>query len=155
MDLARLASQFGGQVFHASLIQTGINKTYRIDGCGTAPRYLRLYRKTGRSLEEIDFELHLLQHISDLNLVRVTRPIPDVHGNVILEIFDEGEPRIACMFEAAEGRAPGSNVDDMRRLGQALASLHNATRQVCVPYSRPINLSSVIRESIIALQQLG
>ncbi|MBI0331132.1 phosphotransferase enzyme family protein [Burkholderia plantarii] len=155
MDPARLSDLYDRRFHRADLVQDGINKTYRIDEDGEPPRYLRLYRQFGRSHEEIDFELRLLQALPDMNGVAVAKPIPKVDGSLLSELIEENESRVACLFDAAEGRVPESTIQDMKRLGQALATLHNATRQIHLPFSRPMNASAIFLDSITSLRQTG
>lgn len=155
MDLAHLSHLFNRHFHSANLVQDGINRIYRVDGNGEPPYYLRLYRQSGRSREEIDFELCLLEALPDLNGVAVAKPIPNVDGSLLSELTDQNESRLACMFEAAEGRAPQSNGQDMKRLGHALATLHNATSLVRLHYSRPIDIPAIICDSVTSLRQVG
>ncbi|MBU9198002.1 phosphotransferase enzyme family protein [Burkholderia gladioli] len=155
MDLARLSHLFGHHIDGAVLVQDGINKIYRIEKSGAQPRYLRLFRRSGRSREEIDFELHLLHQLPDMVGVAVARPLPNVDGALLSEVLDEDETRLACMFEAAEGWVPKSDVSDMKQLGQALAILHEAARRVPLPFSRPMDPSATIRDSIRSLEKIG
>ncbi|WP_186125890.1 phosphotransferase enzyme family protein [Burkholderia gladioli] len=155
MDLARLSHLFGHHIDGAVLVQDGINKIYRIEKSGAQPRFLRLFRRSGRSREEIDFELHLLHQLPDMVGVAVARPLPNVDGALLSEVLDEDETRLACMFEAAEGRVPKSDVSDMKQLGQALAILHEAARRVPLPFSRPMDPSATIRDSIRSLEKIG
>ncbi|MGS1000139.1 phosphotransferase enzyme family protein [Burkholderia glumae] len=152
--LAALANCYGRHFLDMKLIVDGINRTYRLT-TDDGSFYLRLYRPLGRSLEEIGYELALVDVLAQKQDVAVSKTVRNVEGNALTRFILEGEARVGCLFTAAEGREPCLDSEDMRRLGSALAKLHNASANFKPTFLRTLDPVCIGYEAIEALRRVG
>lgn len=119
------------------LLKKGLNDTYLVKA--KERRYiLRVYRYGWRSKTEIDFELNLLRFLHDRQ-APIAYPIATRSGDLTKAIaFPEGT-RYTALFSYAPGKAVDKklNREQSRRLGAAVATIHEATNNFKSNFSRP------------------
>lgn len=155
MDVTRLSSLYGRVFDRVVLVQEGVNTIYRTQENGRTTGYLRLFRRDGRTREDIEFELHLLEALSATRRFAVAKPIRDAHGKLLTTWVVGHEVRRACLFAVARGRELVRNVPDMKRFGAALAGLHIAADEARVPFFRSLDAPTILRDSVASLRQVG
>lgn len=119
------------------LLKRGLNDTYLVKA--EDRRYiLRVYRYSWRSKTEIDFELDLLRFLHECQ-APIGYPIATISGDLTKAIaFPEGT-RYTALFSYAPGKAVDKklNREQSRRLGAAVATIHQATSNFKSNFSRP------------------
>jgi Ser/Thr protein kinase RdoA (MazF antagonist) len=105
----------------------GLNDTFLVK-TGSEKYILRMYRVDWRSLEDIHFELELLQHLHRQGIA-VSVPIAQKDGTLIETIqAPEGE-RYIVVFSYAPGTLPNFEAQEENTAylyGKAVAKIHNA-----------------------------
>jgi Ser/Thr protein kinase RdoA (MazF antagonist) len=127
-----------GAVSECRFYSGGFNHTYRVRTAAGSTYYLRAYRNTWRTLDDIRCELDVLDHLKEKGFPAAS-PV----------LYQDGLPY--CAVEAAEGRrylalftdAPGHEVsyahepeNVARRYGQAVAHMHNCLDDFNSPFPR-------------------
>jgi Ser/Thr protein kinase RdoA (MazF antagonist) len=127
-----------GAVQECKFFSGGFNHTYRIKAVNGSTFYLRAYRLQWRTLEDILYELDVLNHLMHKGFP-AAKPVP----------YKDGQP--FCAVQAPEGvryvalftEAPGSEITYThepekvaRRYGQAVARMHNALADFSSPQPR-------------------
>lgn len=117
-----------GPIAECKFYSGGFNHTYRIKTVGGRTYYLRAYRLKWRSLEDIQYELEVLNHLKGKGFA-AAQPLP----------YEDGQ--FFCAVPAPEGRrylvlfteAPGVEISyehepekTAQGYGQAVAQMHNA-----------------------------
>lgn len=151
IDLAALSARYGRRFTGIELVVGGVNRTYRISD-GETDFYLRLYRLSGRSEDDIAFEIQLLESFPPLLDVSVARPVSTSYGPPAFLLEIGGERRHACLFHSVDGRELVISREDMAIFGAGLAKLHAALPTSSIPHQRVIAPMSVCDEAIEVLQ---
>jgi Ser/Thr protein kinase RdoA (MazF antagonist) len=127
-----------GAIQECKFFSGGFNHTYRIKTIEGSTYYLRAYRRQWRTLEDILYELDVLNHLKHKGFP-AAKPVPYKDGQLF------------CAVQAPEGRrwlalfteAPGSEINYTQepekvaqRYGQAVASMHNALDDFSSPHLR-------------------
>jgi Ser/Thr protein kinase RdoA (MazF antagonist) len=114
-----------GRVTSCKLLTKGLNDTYREDS-ETGTFILRVYRTPWRSKSDINYELDVLNYLSE-NGVTVSAPIKSTGGYFAIEInAPEGE-RYLTLFTYANGSIPNLNEEVSYEYGILVARIHNLT----------------------------
>ncbi|WP_407529707.1 phosphotransferase enzyme family protein [Methylobacterium oryzisoli] len=150
IDLHDLSRCYGRAFAGCELVVPGVNRTYRL-AAGDDLYYLRLYRPVGRSPAEIAFELRLLREVRPTSGIDVARPIRTVHGADCAQVAFGGVDRVACLFQALEGRPVTYDPDDVTLFGAALAKLHGALAGIDGGEVRPLNPEALCVRAAAAL----
>ena len=127
-----------------STVMEGINWTLAFDRAGLETKYVRLYRLLGRKPEDAYAELRILEAVVDTNALSVSRPIPNVGGDLITEVsMPDGVRRLMAVFGAAKGIEPRFRESDYYLIGEALKDLHAQAHldQLAADRSIEVNLS--------------
>ncbi|WP_455204024.1 phosphotransferase enzyme family protein [Kaarinaea lacus] len=115
---------------------------------------LRLYRNDWRSLEDVRFELGLLNHLHSSGCA-VAYPLTTTSGTLHTSIsFPEGT-RQADLFSYAKGNAPGTDLSPPQSqiLGEAVAQIHVTTDQFSPTGTRQeMDLEYLLDASLNALK---
>lgn len=137
--ISQVLPGFGvGEVRECKFYSGGFNHTYRVKTGDGRTYYLRAYRYPWRTLDDIQYELDVLNHLKRKGFP-AAQPVPYLDG------------RYFCALPAPEGRrylalfteAPGPEISyaqepeqTARRYGQVVARLHNALDDFSSPYPR-------------------
>lgn len=127
-----------GEIASCKFYSGGFNHTYQIKAKDGRTYYLRAYRLSWRTLEDIQYEFDVLDHLQRKGFP-AARPVPYQDGKCFCAVpAPEGERYLALFTEA-----PGQEVcyDDepeevARRYGQAVAQMHNALDNFSSPHRR-------------------
>lgn len=137
------------------LLKRGLNDTYLVET--EQNRYiLRAYRYGWRTKEEIDFELELLDFLHKSNLA-VSYPIEKLIGGFTTAIAAPEGTRYTALFSYACGKAVDKklNSEQSRKLGETVATIHEATNNFKSSFSRPeLNNEDLLDASINAVAPL-
>lgn len=113
-----------GKVSSCRLMILGMNDTYFV-----ATDYnkfvLRVYRNHWRSLDDIQWELRLINHAASKH-VRIAVPIRNSDGRLITELLAAEGIRYAVLFSFADGDRPELNVEHSKSFGSSVANVHAA-----------------------------
>lgn len=119
------------------LLKRGLNDTYLVKT--EKHKYiLRIYRYGWRSKEEIDFELDLLKFLHQRQ-APIAYPINKLSGDLTTAIATPEGTRYTVLFTYAPGEAVDKklNSEQSRRLGEAVASIHETTNNFKSKFNRP------------------
>jgi Ser/Thr protein kinase RdoA (MazF antagonist) len=127
-----------GQISECKFFSGGFNHTYRIKTGAGRTYYLRAYRKRWRTIEDILYELDVLNHLKGKRFP-AAQPVQYRDGQYFCAVAaPEGQRYLALFTEA-----PGKEVsytdqpeDVTRRYGQAVAQMHNALDDFSSPHGR-------------------
>jgi Ser/Thr protein kinase RdoA (MazF antagonist) len=127
-----------GVVTDCKFYSGGFNHTYRINTGGGKTYYLRAYRLQWRTLDDIQYELDVLNHLKRKGFPAI-QPVPYKDGRPYCTVLAPEGIRILALFTEAPGveisyeHEPDSNA---QRYGQAVASMHNALDDFQSPHAR-------------------
>lgn len=117
-----------------SFLKRGFNDTYLIEENAnnmnaSADKYiLRVYKHNWRSLEKIETELELLNHLKEHN-ISVSFPIKDKHEHFIQTIHAPEGIRYAVVFSFAEGKQIRKlSIEQAYSLGAETGMIHRLTQ---------------------------
>jgi len=127
-----------GEVTECKFYTGGFNHTYRVKTGDGRTYYLRAYRLGWRTLDDVRYELDMLNHLK-LKGFPAARPVPYRDGNYFCAVpAPEGERYLALFTEA-----PGQEIsydhepeEVAHRYGQAVARMHNALDDFSSPHRR-------------------
>ena len=127
----------------------GMADTYRVLS-GGRNYFFKVNRAKRRSLQDVQEEVRLLQHLLR-DEVGVCEPVPSVDGGCVLSIpAPEGE-RFAVLYRAAEGVEVATAVH-RRALGTMVARMHQSADQLNPPYRRGfLELEHVLDDNVEAI----
>lgn len=114
---------------------------------------LRIYRNDWRTLEDIQFELHLLHYLKDCNCP-VAHPISNNDNSLYITISSPEGDRHAALFKYAPGSAPqqGISAEQSELLGKTVANIHIQLDRYHSPFSRqPLDLPYLLDHSVAAI----
>ena len=144
-----------GKLQSCRLLKRGLNDTYLLET--EQERYiLRVYRYGWRTKAEIDLELELLYFLHKNN-VAISYPIAKRTGGFTTAIAAPEGTRYSALFSYAPGKAVDKkiNSEQSRRLGEAVASIHEVTNNFKSSFSRPeLNNAYLLDASVNAIAPL-
>ena len=127
-----------GKIATCQFFTGGFNDTYRIKTDQEATYYLRVYRKSWRTLPDILYELDLLNHLHRKGFP-AARPVPRRDGSFHVELSAPEGKRYAALFSEAPGQPISYDHESEKvsfQYGQAVARLHNAVQDFTSPHQR-------------------
>ncbi|MBW4559267.1 MAG: phosphotransferase [Trichormus sp. ATA11-4-KO1] len=143
------------QPHSCKLYKRGLNDTYLVET--EAENYiLRIYRRSWRNKQEIDFELALLAFLHEQKQP-VAYPIYHKNGSFTTEILTPEGMRYAALFSYAMGQAVNEKLDTEQSyiLGETLAKMHQSLDNYHTNFARPIlNHEYLLDWSIAAIISL-
>jgi Ser/Thr protein kinase RdoA (MazF antagonist) len=125
-------------ILSCKLYKRGLNDTYLME-TGIEKYILRIYRRSWRSKEEIDFELEILTFLHDKNQP-VAYPIARNDGNYTTEIIAPEGTRYIAIFSYAPGRIITNQkltIEQSYNLGATLANIHAVLDDFKPSFNRP------------------
>jgi Ser/Thr protein kinase RdoA (MazF antagonist) len=134
------------------LVRRRRHDTYRL--VTRAARYIvRIYRTGSRSVDEVAYELDLVNHLAAKG-VGVAVPVPTKHGHLVLSIPAPEGPRQLVVFTYVSGESlSASNPEHCYLAGRLLAALHAASDDFISPHARQLlDLALLIDEPVAALE---
>ena len=136
-----------GEVSDCKFFSGGFNHTYQIKSGEGRTYYLRAYRKQWRTIEDICYELDVLNHLKRKGFP-AAQPIPHKGGQYFCAVpAPEGQRYLALFTEAIGKEISYEHEPEQmaRSYGQAVANMHHALDDFSSPYSRfHLNISHLI-----------
>jgi len=127
-----------GEIAECTFYSGGFNHTYILKTSLNRVYYLRAYRQPWRTLEDIKYELDVLNHLNRQGFP-AAQPIADKECNYHWSIFAPEGVRYAALFS----EAPGPEISYEKKpkktayqYGQAVASMHNALENFSSTHKR-------------------
>lgn len=157
--LSEVASQYAiAPPTGGCFLNIGVNDTFLVRSA-RSQSVLRVYRHNLRTLDEIHYELEILQHLKAAG-VAVAAPIArkEGRGDRFLTAIDAPEgQRWAAMFEFAPGReleyGKGKPTEPVYRYGRMAASLHAATVDFASDRQRAsLDLETLLAQPLRSIQ---
>jgi Ser/Thr protein kinase RdoA (MazF antagonist) len=140
------------QPIHCQFYVSGLHDNYLIESGGQ--RFIfRLYRNSWRTQEQIDFELELLDFLTE-RTSRVAALLRCKSGERKMLIDCPEGQRAGALFAYAEGIAPGSAISDEESLllGQTVAAVHEITQTFHTAHTRPLlDIPYLLDASLVAI----
>jgi Ser/Thr protein kinase RdoA (MazF antagonist) len=127
-----------GQVAECRFYSGGFNHTYQVKTAEGRTYYLRAYRLPWRTLDDIRYELDVLNHLKQAGFP-AARPVPYRDGNCFCRVPAPEGPRYVALFTEAPGREVSYAQEPEKvahRYGQAVARMHNALDGFSSPHRR-------------------
>lgn len=127
-----------GEAAECKFYSGGFNHTYRIKMEDGKRYYLRAYRIQWRTLEDIQYELDVLNHLKDKGFA-AAQPLRYEDGRYFCAVpAAEGERYLALFTEAPGVEISYENEPEAtaQRYGQAVAQMHNALDDFYSPHRR-------------------
>ena len=127
-----------GEVCECKFYSGGFNHTYRIRTGEGRTYYLRAYRSQWRTLDDIQYELDVLNHLKRKGFP-AAQPVPYRDGQYLCSVPAPEGQRYLALFTEAPGpeisydHEPG---EVARRYGQAVGRMHIALDDFSSPYPR-------------------
>lgn len=111
----------------------GVNDTYQVES-NDRYYYLRIYRHTLRSKEDIEFELAALRYLR-ANQFPAAAAIPTNDGSLLFSINAPEGKRYGALFSNAPGRPPGTKLNQQQAtlIGMRLAEMHTLLQSFTPP----------------------
>lgn len=121
--------EFGvGPAAKANFYTNGFNHTYQFKMEDGRVYYLRVYRIGWRNLDDIQYELGVLEHLKGKEFPAV-RPVPYKDGRLFCAVDSPEGKRYLALFEEAPGPEISYEVEPgeiAKMYGRAVAEMHNA-----------------------------
>lgn len=117
-----------GEVTACEYFTGGFNDTYRVKSGEGKTYYLRIYRRSWRTLPDILYELDVLNHLGEQGFP-AARLIPRRDGSFYHKLAAPEGKRYAVLFSEAPGNLISYDQQPEKvsfQYGQAVARLHNA-----------------------------
>jgi Ser/Thr protein kinase RdoA (MazF antagonist) len=127
-----------GEVTACQFFTGGFNDTYRVKTREGKTYYLRVYRRSWRTLPDILYELDVLNHLRGQGFP-AARLLPRRDGSLYYELPAPEGRRYAVLFSEAPGRLIAYDVEPEKvslQYGQAVAWMHNALEGFTSPHAR-------------------
>ena len=136
---------------HCELITRGMNDVYLVRDA-ERQYAARVWRADKSSEINVRFELEYLRHLA-AGGVPVIAALPDQDGELFFSVEAPEGIRPVCLFEWAEGSpfSAAPNTDMARRIGAAVAQLHNVSQSFKPTAPRSIDFPGAIRRNYPAL----
>ncbi|RVU84525.1 homoserine kinase type II (protein kinase fold) [Leucothrix sargassi] len=115
---------------------------------------VRIYRGSWRSLEDINFELDLLNFLKEKQQP-VSAPLLTKNGCISFELDCPEGKRHGAVFSYAEGQPPDSNAtaEQFTLLGRTVAMLHNDTENFRSPFKKDsLDLEHLVDRSLLVIK---
>ncbi len=96
-------SQYARHFSAIDLVVGGVNRTYRVREA-TSTHYLRLYRRSGRPLPQINAEISLQTRFRDDANVIVSRPVATGGGAYVLEAMWGANPAMPAFLRVSRAK---------------------------------------------------
>lgn len=106
----------------------GFNDTYIVKTAQGCTYYLRAYRRNWRTLEDVQYELDVLNHLHHKGFP-AAKPVPHKNGDHYCAIPAPEGTRFAALFTEAPGPEISYDANPGKvayRYGEAVGSMHNA-----------------------------
>lgn len=145
---------YGLSGVRCQLIKGTIRDMYHVE-TSTAPRVFALYGQNQRTVEEIEAELTIMDHLHQ-NGVSVPTAVPRLDGDTVVTVEMPEGRRTGVMFTYLEGEQLGRSPDahTARRFGRLVAGIHCLLDALPRELSRPIlDFGSIVTESIQAFEE--
>lgn len=116
----------------------GFNHTYRVKTGAGRSYYLRAYRNAWRTLDDIQYELDVLNHLKNKGFP-AARPLPYQDDRYYCAVAAPEGTRYLALFHEAPGEEISYDSEPelkARRYGQAVAGMHNALEDFSSPHPR-------------------
>jgi Ser/Thr protein kinase RdoA (MazF antagonist) len=114
-----------GAVTACRLLHRGLNDSFLVEAA-RGRHVLRVYRAGWRTADEIAYEVAALEHLGRKG-VAVALPVRRRRGDVVDWLPAPEGSRAAVLFTHAPGRELDGSIEESRRYGCAVASIHAAT----------------------------
>jgi Ser/Thr protein kinase RdoA (MazF antagonist) len=125
----------------------GMSDTYRVEQRGKSA-YLKVYRHGWRSRAEIQGEVELLRFLRKRN-ISVSNPIRNNAGAFVEQIDAPEGRRYAVLFSEIKGAEPEINLENSRKCGFVVATVHKATDACPGSIRRPqLGIDHLVREPL-------
>ncbi len=127
-----------GEIAECRLYSTGFNHTYRLTTAAGSTYYLRAYRRGWRTLDDIRYEIDLLNHLKHKSFP-AAQPVPCRDGQYYCAVPAPEGRRYLALFTEAPGHEVSYDREPeqvAKRYGQAVARMHNALDDFSSPHPR-------------------
>jgi Ser/Thr protein kinase RdoA (MazF antagonist) len=127
-----------GQVTACRFYSGGFNHTYQVKTADGRTYYLRAYRTRWRTLDDIRYEIDVLNHLKQRGFP-AAYPLPYADGNDFCAVPAPEGQRYLALFAEAPGReiSYDHEPEEMAgRYGRAVARMHNALDDFRSPHRR-------------------
>jgi Ser/Thr protein kinase RdoA (MazF antagonist) len=127
-----------GEIADCKFYSGGFNDTYIVKTVGGRTYYLRAYRLHWRTLEDIQYELDVLNHLKR-KLFPAARPVPYKDGTYYCALPAPEGTRFVSLFTEAPGPEISYDTEPEKvahKYGRAVASMHNALDDFSSPHRR-------------------
>lgn len=131
----KLQESYGLSNTTCRLLIRNVSDTYVLENA-TEKYIFKIYRDAHRKLEEIKGEVELLTILFEKG-AKVSRPIPDINGEM-LQVFSAAEGiRYGVLFSWAQGDVVYTmNDQQLETVGREMAAIHNITSAIELNYHR-------------------
>jgi Ser/Thr protein kinase RdoA (MazF antagonist) len=126
------------QVSECKFYSGGFNHTYRIKTTAGQTYYMRAYRKSWRTLADIQYELDVLDHLKNKGFP-AAQPVRYRDGNFHCAVSALEGQRFLALFTEAPGPVISYDQEPEKvaqGYGQAVAGMHNALDDFSSPHQR-------------------
>ena len=145
------------EVTEVKLLSPGLNDTYLVTTVDSKKYILRVYRYNWRSRSDIAYEIDILNHLGNKNIL-VARPIIRTDGQYIGGLLAPEGKRYAVLFQYAPGKEAPYDTDlDTKAFnyGVGAAKIHQATQDFSSNHSRFIlNLHHLVETPLRSILPL-
>jgi Ser/Thr protein kinase RdoA (MazF antagonist) len=127
-----------GRVSNCHFYSGGFNHTYRVKTSRGGTYYLRAYRLHWRTLDDVLYELEVLNHLERKGFPAI-RPVPYKDGRPYCSLPAPEGTRLLALFTEAPGKEISYKQDagdNARIYGRAVAQMHNALEDFSCRYPR-------------------
>ena len=127
-----------GEVTECKFYTGGFNHTYRVKTRDGRTYYLRAYRFGWRTLDDIQYELDVLNHLK-YKAFPAAQPVSYRDGNCFCAVSAPEGQRYLALFTEAPGQEISYDHEPEKvahRYGQAVARMHNALEDFGSPHRR-------------------
>ncbi len=137
---------------HCRFLARGMHDNYLVESAG-GKYIIRVYRGRWRTLEEIRFELDLLEHLHRRGCP-VAHPLLTTMAEPVITVRTTDGERVAVLFTHAPGIAPGRVIEARHgvALGQVIARVHHAADTFSTTHVRQVlDIDYLLDASVAAI----
>ncbi len=131
--------QFGiGDISECVFFSGGFNDTYRVRTVDGQIYYLRAYRRSWRTLADVQYELDVLNHLKQKDFP-AAKPVSYMDGQLFCAVGAPEGSRFLALFTEAPGPEVSYDHEPQivaQRYGRAVAEMHNALDDFRSPNQR-------------------